>query len=124
MTLGLILNYIRQNWFPISCTIAAFSLYFYIQWLQGNIEDLELDIVAKDVEIATGKQNIKDRNEIIEKWSKDTETRAAEMRSLKTDIAKLTYVNKKQINSIKMKKAPESCEETIEYFIHMGSQYE
>lgn len=122
--LPLVLNFVRKNWFPIAITIAVFSLYMYVQWLRGTIEDLEQTIINKDAEIMLCKENIDDRNNIIEAWSTKTTKENIEMSELKNDIEKLNKAANIQIQRIMKQRAPETCDETIDYFIDLGKQYE
>jgi len=122
--LPLVLNFIRKNWFPITITIAVFSLYMYVQWLRGTIEDLEQVVINKEAEIALCKENITDRNNIIEAWSDKTAQENNDMADLRDDIEKLNRAANIQIQRIMKQRAPETCDETIDYFIDLGKQYE
>lgn len=120
----LVLNFLKNNWFPITICIGVFSIYLYIVSLQSIISDLETDLAVEQAKVVACHDNISNQNKVIEDWSIKTSEQNVEMNAIKTEITKLTKSTNSKIKLILNQKTPETCEEAMEYFIDLGAKYE
>lgn len=125
MSIGiLILNFIRNNWFPITICATLFSVYVYIQILQSNIKDLESSLLIEQSKVATCHNTIESRNKIIEDWSIKTDEQNERMIEMTSEISKINQITNRKIQFILKQKQPETCDEAMEYFVNIGAKYE
>lgn len=120
----IILNFLKKNMIPILITLLAVSVFIYIQSLKSDILEYEIKTIKLTNNLTLCNDTIKNRNNVIETWSTESNSQKVQMNSLKNEIKLLSKTTNNNIQKILTNDIPKTCEEATKYFIDMGKRYE
>lgn len=120
----LILNFLKNNWLPLTVSMIFLIMYLYIGNLKSDIEDLAQDLEKARVDISSCRSTIEDRNGIIEVWSNKTSGEALALEKLRKEVKDSGIASQRAISRMLKRKGPDTCAGAIEYLIDLGTRYE